>query len=453
MEATINAIHKKNWVSFVLEFLASMGLIHDITSNLSISDQVGKIVFFTTSSLFVLYWLFYAFYKIVDKKVIFPLRGEIIILNGKIKSLEENFEKEKGQIKKTAIEEYENDLNSKKIFSFVKKAEHLIDILQKKELYKTLDGLFDKFSDIPSVFENFFLPQNACFIPQNEHLNGYKLWDGLNGITISNYFNELNRSRNSILLGNFRIYALCVSGITDLLMNADLNTRVVVWTVLKKPLWRWYNMINISNNYYSSPEWWEKYLSNVKTIKATKKFQMKRLVVDEKVSHKGQEYGIDDMFIYKEGLSFSQLKERAFPKADLIDYIADEQTPECDDCKVYPIAFKQIDTNWKKLKTQFEQDFGHFTNDNPLQHHNGVFNKIIDLDYEREEINGRKDDLTKWFEDFDDIFIVEFIEEPSHPPYGFGIAFRESKTSDDRGIVILDQTVMTDYINTLKKKW
>lgn len=371
-----------------------------------------------------------------------------------IKKITVKFDKEKVQIKDEAIKEHKKELEEKKILAFTDRANSLVSILQDKKLNNTFEGLFEAFSDIPSVFENFFFHGGSGYVPNEDHPDCYILWDYLNSITLKNYFCELNKTRsspNSMLLGSFRIYALCVSGITDLLMREYQSTKVIIWTVLRKPVWRWYNMINLGGGVFGTPEWWNRYLEHVMEItKHEGEFQMNRFIVEDQLEDKNNVGFQPDrtLYIYHKPVKIRKLRNREFSEAELEAHLKIEGSEIDENCMAYPIACNNPDGSWKSLEEDFEDKFGDFIKEEkkPVQgHQHGVFNKLVRVN--------KNDSLASWLRLYDDIFIVQFIDNLGKHPNGFGIAFQESINGEDRGIIIFDQTRIKDCISALNEKW
>ena len=340
-------------------------------------------------------------------------------------------------------------------------------IKNQKELFKA--GLYYQVGDsyyksLPKVTDAFveFLSHSSESNLNQLNANQKELWEELLKKTIVTYNDSLSSivTDNHILPATFNLYAECIQKILDHLMEGikkDYNTEIIIYTVLRKGIAKWYNMGfrggKVSQNY--CPEWWLKYLEAnqsfkeiIKEMKINKNIHINRLI-EKDVSNE------EELFIYsdEEGkakclkISEAKLIAENFKNKLTLYSPQDLFSFEDEDDMIYLIAKKINKTRnisrWKSLVQDFQQNY-HSSHSGEI----GLFKPGICYRYVDSNLISKSD-----FQDLNyaDIFIIQFydVEQAN----GFGLALSIDELKDISGIKLLRRNEMMESINQFKSLW
>jgi hypothetical protein len=286
---------------------------------------------------------------------------------------------------------------------------------------------------------------------------------------------KIGKLESVALPANFGVYARCVSTVLDLLATEVLRSRgtgiVGVWTLLTRPIDKWYNIARDVRESGQSLEqwvrsdfWWEKYKAQVATLKTATSLQMRR-IVGVTAEHKRHfvEGGScsDHLYLFKPtDAPYLTLEQAAAQRSHLVlpQLALDRRVLWALDPAVvhgyehYPIHLLATCScggkgdhsafaggNWVEVARDFTHTYhtgccnggGRLAPTQP-----GVFFVLHDVAQPRH------------LSPYDDVFLVELSEEKQ-----FGIAYIETPGSDDTGIVFLDDNSVRKEIEELTVAW
>lgn len=280
------------------------------------------------------------------------------------------------------------------------------------------------------------------------------------------YLEQLPRQKNPstnrlFLPANFEVYARCVASVLKTISShrpKDGGT-IRVWTHLRKPIERWYNVALGHNaehgEYAHSYDWWEEYKEEVRTLRTTLHsstdshfVQMRRVVSLPATSPNPNEMAL---FIPKNGkpLTIADAKKVANQVRDNCPNILSEikvalefQGP----LSHFPLHLigkcncpeGKHDDEWDKLKRHFDDEY-----------HDGVVPRDR-FENQSKGVYCAYDPNPAGRYDYDDVFLVDMTEVSSGL---FGIAYYKDNINDLSGIVFLKDAEIQEQMKVMADTW
>jgi hypothetical protein len=287
-----------------------------------------------------------------------------------------------------------------------------------------------------------------------------------------------------LLPGTFDTYAQCVKGILDFVTNSREVKTVSIYTLLKRPIWHWYNPLTAPVNGSGqvgeaafTRSWWETYKLNVAALKdqsAAPKLTMKRLILQHSPEYSDSDAVSESFYLLTNGrgarkhvepYSLNELPAvvtkpgskdmHLLPEIErMVNAHADDR-PE--GAKVHLIgeykatAQKQKVTvnpdKWTSLITHF-QDAYHSKSVKAEKFSTGNTSGIF-YGY----IKSIEADFYSYAKNYDDLFLVKIGTRGASQTELFGIAFIDDKTGDEVGIRFLDTDEIKRMGEAFEKQW
>lgn len=284
-----------------------------------------------------------------------------------------------------------------------------------------------------------------------------------------------------LLPGTFDTYAQCVKGILDFVTRASHVPTVSIYTLLKRPVWDWYNpltaMVNgddgVTAAAFTRP-WWERYKLNVAQLKNQRgpgqKLRMKRLVLQWPPNNSDSSSVAKSLFLLTNGNARTHVEPYALDDVPKVGRV--EGTPEmhllpeieriinanADDrpehARVHVIGEyqaakpKQVPSKrfWTNLINHF-QDAYHSKSVKAERQSTGSLRGIF-YGY----VKSIEPDFYAYAKNYDDLFLVKLHLVDGSDEL-FGIAFIDDKTGDEVGIRFLDNEEIQRMGQAFEKQW
>lgn len=289
-------------------------------------------------------------------------------------------------------------------------------------------------------------------------------------------------SKAPLLPGNFDIYAQCVKGILDFLSDTDQIEYVSIFTLLKRPIWSWYNPLSTKidggngvGEAVFTRDWWEKYKIRVAALKDEQrdpgKLRMKRLILQQSSNGSMNNEVPQRFFVLTNGRAKKHVN--SLPLADLPTFATVKGGP---DMHLLPEIERMATAHrdfWPEAAQlhligeyaatiegaipsprQWTGLIGHFedsyhsksvkiekaSSGNP----GGIFYgyiKTIERDF-------------RWYaRNYEDLFLVKLKPKKEDSFELFGIAFIDDKTGDEVGIRFLTSDEVSRMGSAFEKQW